>query len=115
MPKRLTNKTRLLALTERGNIPWRPGLITPGRITRTDYRCFEFSHLLDFHTAVKHGTLAHNLTDRVKRYLEHRTDTDHRIESVDDTIVLEFETLDDARMFVLSFSDVIDTHGVRFD
>ena len=71
--------------------------------------------MLDFHTAVKHGTLAENLTGRVKRYLEHRTDTEHRIESVDDTIVLEFKTLDDARMFVLSFSDVIDTHGVRFD
>jgi len=28
---------------------------------------------------------------------------------------LEFAKLDDARMFVLSFSDVIDTHGVRFD
>ena len=71
--------------------------------------------MLDFHTAVKHGTKASNLIDRVKRYLEYRTDTDHRIESVDDTIVLEFKTLDDARMFVLSFSDVIDTHGVKFD
>ena len=106
---------RSSVLTERGNIPWRPGLTNPGRITRTDYRLFEFSHLLDFHTAVKHRTKASNLIDRVKRYLEHRTDTDHRIESVDDTIVLEFKTLDDARMFVLSFSDVIDTHGVKFD
>ena len=106
---------RLFSLTKHGNMPWRPGMPTPGRITRTEYRCFEFSHLLDFHTAVKHGTKASNLLDRVKRYLEHRTDTDHRIESVDDTIVLEFETLDDARMFVLSFNDVIDTHGVKFD
>ena len=102
-------------MTSRSNMPWRPGMIIPGRITRTDYRRFEFSHLLDFHTAVKHGTMAKNLTDRVKRYLEHRTDTEHKIESMDDIIVLEFETLDDARMFVLSFSDVIDTHGVRFD
>ena len=102
-------------MTKRGDMPWRPGMVTPGRITRTDYRRFEFSHLLDFHTAVKHGTMAKNLIDRVKRYLEYRTDTDHKIESVDDIIVLEFETLDDARMFVLSFSDVIDTHGVRFD
>ena len=102
-------------MTERGNMPYRPGMTTPGRITRTEYRSFVFSHLLDFHTAVKHGTMANNLLDRVKRYLEHRTDTDHRIESVDDTIVLEFKTLDDARMFMLSFSDVIDTHGVKFD
>jgi hypothetical protein len=87
----------------------------PGRIFRVDYRMFQFSHTLDFHNAVKHGTKANNLLDRVKRYLENRTDTEHRIESVDNTIVLEFETLDDARMFVLSFSDVIDTHGVRFD
>jgi hypothetical protein len=102
-------------VTSRSSMPWRPGIVTPGRITRTDYRTFEFSHLLDFHTAVKHRHRASNLTDRVKRYLENRTDTEHRIESVDNTIVLEFETLDDARMFVLSFSDVIDTHGVRFD
>ncbi len=102
-------------MTSRSDMPWRPGLVTPGRITRTDYRRFEFSHLLDFHTAVKHGTTAKNLIDRVKRYLENRTDTEHKIESMDDIIVLEFETLDDARMFVLSFSDVIDTHGVRFE
>ena len=102
-------------MTKRGNMPYRPGMTTPGRITRTDYRLFEFSHLLDFHTAVKHRTKASNLIDRVKRYLEHRTDTEYKIESVDNTVVLEFETLDDARMFVLSFIDVIDTHGVRFD
>ena len=102
-------------MTSRSDMPWRPGMTTPGRITRTDYRSFEFSHMLDFHTAVKHGTKASNLTDRVKRYLEHRTDTDHRIESVDNTIVLEFKTLDDARMFVLPFNDVIDTYGVKFD
>jgi uncharacterized protein (DUF2164 family) len=70
---------------------------------------------LDFHTAVKHGNRAQSIIDRVKRYLEHRTDTEYKIESVDNTVVLEFETLDDARMFVLSFSDVIDTHGVKFD
>jgi len=103
VPKKLTSKTRLLALTK------------PGRIIRIDYRSFQFSHLLDFHTAVKHGHRASNLLDRVKRYLENRTDTEHRIESVDNTIVLEFKTLDDARMFVLSFNDVIDTNGVKFD
>ena len=107
-------------MTKRGSKHWRRAshiMLTtkPGRIFRTDYRVFQFSHMLDFHTAVKHGTKASNLLDRVKRYLEHRTDTDHRIESIDNTIVLEFATLDDARMFVLSFSDVIDTHGVRFD
>ena len=87
-------------------------------LTRSSETSPETSSLpsnMDFHTAVKHRHRASNLTDRVKRYLENRTDTEHRIESVDNTIVLEFETLDDARMFVLSFSDVIDTHGVRFD
>ena len=103
MPKRLTSKTRLLAL------------IKPGRIIRTDYRSFQFSVYLDFHTAVKHGKRASSMLDRVRKYLEMRTDTDYNNESVDNTVVLEFETLDDARMFVLSFSDVIDTHGVRFD
>jgi len=101
--KRLTSKTRLLALTK------------PGRIIRTDYRRFQFSVHLDFHTAVKHGKRAGSLLNRVRKYLEMRTDTDYNIESVDNTVVLEFAKLDDARMFVLSFSDVIDTHGVRFD
>ena len=90
-------------------------MIKPGRIIRTDYRSFQFSVHLDFHTAVKHGERAGSLLNRVRKYLEMRTDTEHKIESMDDIIVLEFETLDDARMFVLSFSDVIDTHGVRFD
>jgi len=103
VPKKSTSKTRLLALTK------------PGRIIRTDYRSFQFSVHLDFHTAVKHGKRAYSLLDRVKKYLEMRTDTDFNIESVDNTVVLEFAKLDDARMFVLSFSDVIDTHGVRFD
>lgn len=103
MPRRSTSKTRLLAL------------IKPGRIIRTDYRSFQFSVYLDFHTAVKHGKRAGSMLDRVRKYLEMRTDTDYNIESVDNTVVLEFKTLDDARMFVLSFSDVIDTHGVKFD
>ncbi len=103
MQKKLTSKTRLLALTE------------PGRIIRIDYRSFQFSHYLDFHTAVKHGARAKSVSDRVKMYLEPRTEIEYTIESIDNTIVLEFKTLDDARMFVLSFSDVIDTHGVRFE
>jgi hypothetical protein len=103
VPKRLTNKTRLLAL------------IKPGRIIRTDYRSFQFSVHLDFHTAVKHGKRAGSLLNRVRKYLEMRTDTDYNIESVDNTVVLEFAKLDDARMFVLSFNDVIDTDGVKFD
>ena len=103
MPKKSTSKTRLLALTK------------PGRIIRTDYRSFQFSVHLDFHTAVKHGKRADSMLGRVRKYLEMRTDTDYNIESLDNTVVLEFAKLDDARMFVLSFSDVIDTHGVRFD
>ncbi len=107
-------------MTKHGNGPWRRAnhilLYTkPGRIFRVDYRMFQFSHTLDFHTAVKHGTKVGGLLNRVKRYLENRTDTEYQIESVDNTIVLEFKTLDDAHMFMLSFSDVIDTHGVRFD
>ena len=90
-------------------------MIKPGRIIRTDYRSFQFSVYLDFHTAVKHGERAGSLLNRVRKYLEMRTDTDYNIESVDNTVVLEFAKLDDARMFVLSFSDVIDTHGVRFE
>ena len=90
-------------------------LTEPGRIIRINYRCFQFSHHLDFHTAVKYGARAKSVSDRVKKYLEPRTQIEYTIESIDNTIVLEFKTLDDARMFVLSFNDVIDTYGVRFD
>lgn len=87
----------------------------PGRIIRVDYRIFQFSHHLDFYNTVKHGNRAVSLLERVKSYLEMRTDTEHTIQQIDNICMLEFERLDDARMFVLSFSDVIDTHGVRFD
>jgi len=111
---------RSLVLTEHGKtgrstMPWRPGVTTPGRIIRTDHRCFQFSHNLDFYTAVKHGERATSILHRVERYLENRSDTEYHLKTESNTVVLEFKTLDDARMFVLSFSDVIDTHGVRFD
>jgi len=54
-----------------------------------------------------------NLMQRIERYLENRSG--HEIKFENYRFILEFERLDDARMFVLSFSDVIDTHGVRFD
>ena len=50
-------------------MPWRPGVTTPGRIIRTDHRCFQFSHNLDFYTAVKHGERATSIIHRVERYL----------------------------------------------
>jgi len=50
---------------------------------------------------------------RIERYLENRSG--HEIKFENYRFILEFERLDDAQMFVLSFSDVIDTHGVRFD
>ena len=102
-------------MTSRRTMPWRPGMITPGRIIRTDHRCFQFSHNLDFYTAIKHGERAKSIQYRVEQYLENRNDTEYNLKIESDIVVLEFKTLDDARMFVLSFSDVIDTHGVRFD
>jgi len=101
VPKRLTNKTRLLALTK------------PGRIIRTDHRVFSWSGYVNYETTRKQAAGMENLMQRIERYLENRSG--HEIKFENYKFILEFERLDDARMFVLSFSDVIDTHGVKFD
>ena len=51
----------------------------------------------------------------MREYFEARPNIEVEIQQIDNTCLVEFAKLDDARMFVLSFSDVIDTHGVRFD
>ena len=100
-PKRLTNKTRLFQL------------IVPGRIVREDYRQFSWSGYVNYEITRKQAAGMENLMQRVERYLENRSGHEIRLENR--KFVLEFQRLDDARMFVLSFSDVIETNGVKFD
>jgi hypothetical protein len=88
-------------------------LIKPGRIVREDYRQFSWSGYVNYETTRKQAAGMENLMQRIERYLENRSG--HEIKFENYKFILEFERLDDARMFVLSFSDVIDTHGVKFD
>ena len=100
-------------MTKRGNMPWRPGMTTPGKITREDYRLFSWSAYLNYESTRKQIAGMEKLSERLKSYLEHRQGYEMQVE--DNRYFLRFSRLDDARMFVLSFSDVIETNGVRFD
>ncbi len=88
-------------------------LIVPGRIIREDYRQFSWSGYVNYEITRKQAAGMENLMQRVERYLENRSGHEIRLENR--KFVLEFQRLDDARMFVLSFSDVIETNGVKFD
>lgn len=87
----------------------------PGRIIRADYRIFQFSVYLDFHQVQNHALPQGSLLNRVREYFNARPNIQVQIKTMDNTCLVEFAKLDDAQMFVLSFSDVIDTHGVHFD
>lgn len=87
----------------------------PGRIIRADYRIFQFSVYLDFYQVKALAIPQNELLNRVREYFEARPNIEVEIQQIDNTCLVEFAKLDDARMFVLSFSDVIDTHGVHFD
>ena len=47
--------------------------------------------------------------------MRNRDPNSYIIQLIDPTVMLEFRNPDDARMFVLAFSDVVETHGVKFD
>jgi len=88
-------------------------LIEPGRITRIDYRKFTWSAYVNYQTTRKQLAGMENVYSRVVRYLENRTG--HQVTIEDRTFVLEFEKLDDARMFMLAFSDIIIDNGVKYE
>ena len=92
-------------------------MIEPGKITRIDYRKFTWSAYINFQTTRKQLAGMENVWDRIKKYLEHRDRKSYNVtlEEETRTIVLEFEKLDDARMFMLAFSDIIIDEGIRFD
>ena len=90
-------------------------MIEPGKILRTDYRRFCFTQSLDYFGALQHGKSVGHLLDRVREYLQARSELDWDITNEDKLVTLEFAKLDDAKMFMLSFSDVIYTNGVKFN
>jgi len=92
-------------------------LIEPGKITRIDYRKFTWSAYVNYQTTRKQLAGMENVWDRIKKYLEYRDRKDYNVtlEDPTKTIVLEFEKLDDARMFMLAFSDVIIDNGIKYE
>ena len=54
-----------------------------------------------------------NIGQRINKYLEHRIN--YTIEIQDRRFILEFKKLDDAKMFMLSFNDIIDTNGIKYE
>lgn len=88
-------------------------MIEPGRITRVDYRKFTWSGYVNFETTRKQWAGMENTGERIRKYLEHRTG--HSIMIEDRKFVLVFEKLDDAKLFMLSFSDVIETRGIKYE
>lgn len=88
-------------------------LIEHGKILRHDYRRFGFNTYLSIDDISKHGAKT-ELTQRIQKYFDNR-EVEFRYEEAENMGWIEFEKLDDAQMFVLSFSDVIKTNGVRFE
>jgi len=92
-------------------------LTEPGKITRIDYRKFTWSAYVNFQTTRKQLAGMENVWDRIKKYLEHRDRKSYNVtlEEETRTIVLEFQKLDDARMFMLAFSDAIIDNGIKYE
>lgn len=88
-------------------------MIEHGKILRQDYRRFCFNTYISIDDIGKHAqkTL---LTQRISKYFDNR-EVEFRYEEAENMGWIEFSKLDDAQMFVLSFSDVIKTNGVRFE
>ena len=87
---------------------------TIGKVLRTDYRCFQFAVNVPFEQRDMFDDVE-QISKRVDRYMRNRDPNSYIIQLIDRTVMLEFRKLDDARMFVLAFSDVVETHGVKFD
>lgn len=85
----------------------------PGRIIRTDYRVFQWSVYINYERTKKQIAGMEDTNARIEKYLKNRQN--YEIKLLDRTVQLTFENVSDAQMFVLAFSDLIDTHGVRFD
>jgi len=92
-------------------------LTEPGKITRIDYRKFTWSAYVNFQTTRKQLAGMENVWEKIKKYLEHRDRKSYNVtlEEETRTIVLEFQKLDDARMFMLAFSDAIIDNGIKYE
>ena len=88
-------------------------MIEHGKIFRADYRTFTYNTYISIDDLNKH-TVRSKLIKRIRKYFEGRS-VQFAYEEAFDMGWIKFAKLDDAQMFVLAFSDVIETKGQRFD
>ena len=90
-------------------------LIEPGKVYQVDYRVFKFTIKLGFEDRLSHGYAISDLINRINEYLQARNNLQYSHNLVGEEMILQFAKLKDAKMFVLSFSDVIETGGAHFE
>ena len=87
-----------------------------GKIYRLDYRLFVFPFKMDdFAIRLVATKKITDISDRLVPYFSKREHLQKSIKEEDGNVIIQFEKIDDAKMFMLSFTDVIDSQGVKFE
>jgi len=84
-------------------------------IVQHDYRLFEFARQLPFDRVQREQRELDHVHERVNRWLQARPSEAYTLTCTSEHYQLEFATVDTARLFVLSFSDYVDTQGARYE
>ncbi len=90
-------------------------MIEPGKLLQVDYRVFKFTIELGFEDRLSHGYAITDLINRINEYFYARPGLSYTHELMGSLMIIQFEKLSDAKMFCLSFSDVLSTDGVNFE
>ena len=90
-------------------------LIEPGKLLQVDYRVFKFTIELGFEDRIEYGNTISNLIDRINEYFYARPGLSYSHELMGIVMIIQFEKLDDAKMFMLAFSDVLETQGYKYE
>jgi len=87
----------------------------PGKLHQVDYRVFKFTIELGFEDRLAHGYAITDLINRVNEYFQARPELNYSHELMGGIMILQFEKLSDAKMFCISFSDVLSKDGAKFE
>ena len=90
-------------------------LIEPGKLQQVDYRVFKFTIELGFEDRLEHGYTITDLIHRINEYFYARPGLSYSHELMGIVMIIQFEKLDDAKMFMLAFSDVLETQGYKYE
>lgn len=90
-------------------------MIEPGKLLQIDYRVFKLTIELGFEDRLSHGYAITDLINRINEYFYARPGLSYSHELMGGVMIIQFEKLSDAKMFCLSFSDVLSTDGVKFE